>query len=121
MTGIGHTKRVVLYDNLIERFSRDQINSIVAHELGHVRHRDVPRGLLWVVIVAPAGMFLIQRLSERWAPAGRGAGGGARGDDGAGHPERAARARAGRRSPARWEQLAVARGRAQRRRLQRST
>ena len=55
VTGIGHTKRVVLYDNLIERFPRDQINSIVAHELGHVRHRDVPRGLLWLAIVAPAG------------------------------------------------------------------
>jgi STE24 endopeptidase len=67
VTGIGHSKRVVLYDNLIERFSRDQINSIVAHELSHVRHRDVPRGLLWVVIVAPAGMFLIKRLSERFA------------------------------------------------------
>jgi STE24 endopeptidase len=69
VTGVGHTKRVVLYDNLIERFSRDQIDSIVAHELGHVRHRDVPRGLLWIVIVAPAGVFLIQRLSERWSPA----------------------------------------------------
>ncbi len=69
VTGIGHTKRVVLYDNLIEEFSRDQVNSIVAHELGHVKHRDVPRGLLWVAIVAPAGVFLIQRLSERLAPA----------------------------------------------------
>src|SRR4029453_814406 len=47
VNGIGHTKRVVLYDNLIDRFSRDQIDSIVAHELGHVHHRDVPRGLLW--------------------------------------------------------------------------
>ena len=69
VNGIGHTKRVVLYDNLIDRFSRDQIDSIVAHELGHVRHRDVPRGLLWIVIVAPAGLFLIKKLSERWAPA----------------------------------------------------
>ena len=68
VTGIGHTKRVVLYDNLIERFSPDQVGSIVAHELGHVRNRDVPRGLLWILIVAPAGVFLIQRLSERWAP-----------------------------------------------------
>lgn len=76
VTGIGHTKRVVLYDNLIERFSRDQINSIVAHELGHVRHRDVPRGLLWVLIAAPAGVLLTQRLSERWAPADAGVGQG---------------------------------------------
>jgi STE24 endopeptidase len=69
VTGIGHSKRVVLYDNLIDRFPRDQIDSIVAHELGHVRHRDVPRGLLWVVLVSPFGVFLIKRLSERWAPA----------------------------------------------------
>jgi STE24 endopeptidase len=68
VTGIGHTKRVVLYDNLIDRFPRDQINSIVAHELGHVRHRDVPRGLLWIAIAAPASMWLVQRVSERWAP-----------------------------------------------------
>jgi STE24 endopeptidase len=67
VTGIGHTKRVVLYDNLIERFDRDQINSVVAHELAHVRNRDVPRGLLWIAIVAPAAAFLIQRLSERMA------------------------------------------------------
>jgi STE24 endopeptidase len=70
VNGIGHTKRVVLYDNLIDRFPRDQINSVVAHELGHVRHRDVPRGLLWVAIAAPASLLAIQRLSERWAPAG---------------------------------------------------
>ena len=68
VAGIGHTKRVVLYDNLIEEFSPDQVRSIVAHELGHVKHRDVPRGLLWVALVAPAAVFLVQRLSERWAP-----------------------------------------------------
>jgi STE24 endopeptidase len=68
VNGIGHTKRVVLYDNLIDRFPRDQINSVVAHELGHVRHRDVPRGLLWVAIAAPAGVLLVQRLAERVAP-----------------------------------------------------
>jgi STE24 endopeptidase len=50
---------------------------VVAHELGHVKHRDVPRGLLWLAIVAPAGMLVIQRLTERLAPEarlGRGAG-----------------------------------------------
>ncbi|MEA2481254.1 MAG: endopeptidase [Thermoleophilaceae bacterium] len=67
VNGIGHTKRVVLYDNLIERFSRDQVDSVVAHELAHVRHRDVPRGLLWLVIVAPAATLLVQRLTERMA------------------------------------------------------
>jgi STE24 endopeptidase len=69
VNGLGHTKRVVLYDNLLRDFSPDQVQSVVAHELGHVKHRDVPRGLLWLAIVAPAGMLVIQRLTERLAPA----------------------------------------------------
>jgi STE24 endopeptidase len=66
VVGLGHTKRVVLYDNLIQDFPEDQVRSVVAHELGHVKSRDVPRGLLWVAIVAPAGMLLVQRLTERF-------------------------------------------------------
>ena len=46
MTGIGHSKRVVLYDNLLKDFTPAETRLVVAHELGHVRHRDVPRGLL---------------------------------------------------------------------------
>jgi STE24 endopeptidase len=71
VNGLGHTKRVVLYDTLIDDFSPDQVRSVVAHELGHVKHRDVPRGLLWLAIVAPAGMLVIQRLTERIAPEAR--------------------------------------------------
>jgi STE24 endopeptidase len=65
VNGLGHTKRVVLYDTLIDRFPPDQVRSVVAHELGHVKHHDVPRGLLWLAIVAPAGTFLGQQLAER--------------------------------------------------------
>jgi STE24 endopeptidase len=68
VNGLGHTKRVVLYDNLLNDFSPDQVQSVVAHELGHVKHRDVPRGLLWLAIVAPAGMLVIQRMTERLTP-----------------------------------------------------
>jgi STE24 endopeptidase len=71
VNGVGHTKRVVLYDTLLKDFSPDQVRSVVAHELGHVKHRDVPRGLLWLAIVAPAGMLVIQRLTERLAPEAR--------------------------------------------------
>ena len=65
--GLGHTKRVVLYDNLIEDFPEDQVRSVVAHELGHVKRRDLPRGILWIAIVAPAGTLLMQRMAERFA------------------------------------------------------
>jgi STE24 endopeptidase len=79
VTGLGSTKRVVLYDNLIRGYSRGEVGSVVAHELGHVKHRDVQRGLLWLLIATPAATLLVQVLTKRWAPraggdAGRGAG-----------------------------------------------
>jgi STE24 endopeptidase len=64
VNGLGHSKRVVLYDNLITGFPRDQIRLVVAHELGHQKHNDLLRGLAWLALVAPAGTFLTQRLAE---------------------------------------------------------
>jgi STE24 endopeptidase len=70
VNGLGHSKRVVLYDNLIDRFPHDEVLIVVAHELGHQKHNDLLRGLAWLALVAPAGTFLTQALAERLA--GRG-------------------------------------------------
>jgi STE24 endopeptidase len=64
VNGIGPTKRVVLYDNLIDGLPPEQVRQVVAHELGHQKHRDIFRGLLWLALVAPAGVYLAQRLAE---------------------------------------------------------
>jgi STE24 endopeptidase len=74
VTGLGPTKRVVLFDTLLDRYSPDEVRLVVAHELAHVRHRDVPRGVLYAGIVAPAGALAVQQLSwwlsdERGTPA----------------------------------------------------
>jgi STE24 endopeptidase len=73
VAGLGPTKRVVLYDNLIEDFTPAEVRSVVAHELAHVKYDDVPRGLLFLALVAPPGMLLVQRIAERLAPGARGA------------------------------------------------
>jgi STE24 endopeptidase len=65
--GLGHSKRVVLFDNLISGFPRDEIRLVVAHELAHQKHNDLTRGLVWLALVAPAGTFLAQRLAEAFA------------------------------------------------------
>jgi len=65
--GLGHSKRVVLYDNLIDDFPRREVLGVVAHELGHQKHNDLTNGLIWLAIVAPAGTFLVQVLSERFS------------------------------------------------------
>jgi STE24 endopeptidase len=68
VAGLGPTKRVVLFDTLLDRYTRDEIRVVVAHELGHVRHRDVPRGVLYAALVAPAAALAVQRLSWELSP-----------------------------------------------------
>jgi len=42
-SGLGKTREVVLFDTLIEKLNKDEILSVLAHELGHAVHKDVPR------------------------------------------------------------------------------
>jgi STE24 endopeptidase len=63
VTGLGPTKRVVLFDTLLDRYNRDEVRLVVAHELAHVRHRDVQRGFLYAAVVAPAATLAVQRVS----------------------------------------------------------
>jgi STE24 endopeptidase len=44
-TGLGHTKRIALYDTLLERHGVDEIEAILAHEIGHYRLGHIPKGL----------------------------------------------------------------------------
>jgi len=64
VTGLGRTKRVVLYDTLLTDFPSGEVRSVVAHELSHVRHRDVHRLLTWLAIAGPAGLYLAQQLTD---------------------------------------------------------
>jgi STE24 endopeptidase len=68
VTGLGQTKRVVLYDTLVDDFTPEETRLVVAHELGHVHHRDVRNGLIWLAVVAPFGMWAAAVLAERLAP-----------------------------------------------------
>jgi len=63
VAGLGPTKRVVLYDNLLRNADRPELRSVVAHELAHVKHDDVPRGLLFVALVAPLGLVFVRELA----------------------------------------------------------
>ena len=49
IAGFGKTKTIVLYDNMIEKMSTDEICAIFAHEMGHGLHKDVLKGQLFNV------------------------------------------------------------------------
>ena len=108
--GLGHSKRVVLYDNLIDDFPRDEVRVVVAHELGHQKHNDLLRGLAWLALVAPAGTFLTQALAERFARRERLGHAGRAAGDRAGRGAGRARARRGVERPVapRWRRSADA-------------
>jgi len=64
VAGFGPTKRVVVYDNLLRNFTRDEQRLVLAHELAHQHYDDVPRGLLYALLVAPFGLLAVAALTS---------------------------------------------------------
>ena len=46
VSGFGSTRRIVLYDTLVEKASPREVELVVAHELGHAKRQDVLHGTL---------------------------------------------------------------------------
>ncbi len=66
--GMGKTKRVVLSDTLLEHFTEDEIETVVAHELGHFKHRDILKQLAFGMVTSFAAFWIAFRLMEYAAP-----------------------------------------------------
>jgi len=62
LTGMGRTRRVLLGDTLLREFSPDEVEAVVAHEIGHHVHGDIWKGVLLEVAGIWAGLFLLQWL-----------------------------------------------------------
>jgi STE24 endopeptidase len=65
-TGFGRTRRIGLFDTLIERHSSDEIVAIVAHEVGHYKKGHVIQGMAWSiaqlgVVFLVFGQFMHQK------------------------------------------------------------
>jgi STE24 endopeptidase len=72
VSGFGSTRRVVLYDNLVNDVPRDETLSVVAHELAHAKHDDPRTGTLIGAAGAVFGVgllsLLVGALSRRGRP-----------------------------------------------------
>ncbi len=62
-TGLGAAKRVVFYDTLLSRLSAGEVEAVLAHELGHFRHRHVPKRMLAIFGLSLAALALLGWLS----------------------------------------------------------
>jgi STE24 endopeptidase len=73
-TGLGNTKRIVLADTLLENFTPDEIEVILAHELAHQVHRDLWKGMAMAAlgtVITSFGVYrlaplLIDRFGRKW-------------------------------------------------------
>lgn len=66
LTGLGNTRRIVLGDTLINEFAPDEIEAVLAHELGHHAHRDIPFLIAFGTISTLIGFYLAS-LAMNWA------------------------------------------------------
>ena len=58
LTGLGNTRRIILGDTLIDEFTTDEIETVLAHELGHHVHKDIPLGMLIESVITLVGLYL---------------------------------------------------------------
>jgi STE24 endopeptidase len=56
--GLGNTRRIILGDTLLDEFEDDEIETILAHELGHHVHKDIPLGIVVSAVVNLFGLYL---------------------------------------------------------------
>jgi len=58
LTGLGNTRRIIIGDTLLNEFTPDEIETIMAHELGHQVNKDIPLGILFGSLTTLVGLYL---------------------------------------------------------------
>ena len=61
-TGLGKTKRIILGDTLLNDYSKDEIETVIAHELGHYKHKHIIKNLIFGTVSSFLTFFLISIL-----------------------------------------------------------
>jgi STE24 endopeptidase len=68
LMGLGNTRRIVLGDTLLNEFTPDEIETVLAHELGHHVNQDIPVGIILESVLTLGGLYLAS-LGLKWGAA----------------------------------------------------
>ena len=72
-TGFGAAKRVVFYDTLLKQLSPGEVDAVLAHELGHFKHKHILKRIISMFAMSLAGFALLGWLSSQaWFYTGMG-------------------------------------------------
>ena len=64
-TGIGNNKRIVFYDTLIETLNEDEIEAVLAHELGHFKCKHIVKHMIFSTFITLLGFALLGWLKQQ--------------------------------------------------------
>ncbi|PWR00232.1 M48 family metallopeptidase [Leucothrix pacifica] len=64
-TGFGKTKRIVFFDTLLKQLSPTQIEAVLAHELGHFKHKHVLKGMMVSMTMTLVGFAILAYLMKQ--------------------------------------------------------
>lgn len=68
-TGLGKTKRIILGDTLLSSYSKDEIETVIAHELGHYKKKHIIKNIIFGTVNSFAMFFIISllyKISLNW-------------------------------------------------------
>ena len=72
-TGFGAAKRVVFYDTLLKQLTPDEVDAVLAHELGHFRHKHIVQRIVMLFGLSLGALWLLGWLSQQvWFYSGLG-------------------------------------------------
>lgn len=69
ISGMGSAKRVMLFDTLLDSFTRDEIEVVFAHEVGHQAHGHVKKGIIIEVVFTAVSLFICSLVAGHLAAA----------------------------------------------------
>jgi STE24 endopeptidase len=66
-TGFGRSKRIVFFDTLLARLEHGEIEAVLAHELGHFKHKHVIKRMVWLFLGSLGFFWLLgQAMQHDW-------------------------------------------------------
>ena len=64
-TGLGKNKRIVFFDTLLETLEPNEVEAVLAHELGHFKHHHVRKGLILNAVITLIGLAILAWLIKQ--------------------------------------------------------
>jgi STE24 endopeptidase len=68
LMGLGRTRRIVLADTLLENYTEDEIEAVLAHELGHHAHNHILKSILVQAVISFVGFWVVKTALRKPYP-----------------------------------------------------